>query len=540
MLKTNDSVRNESGSRLPEMTAILRKYKIMQGINPEKLRQILEELGPTYIKLGQIMALHSDILPKSYCEELMKLNSNVPPMPFHMVEEVLEEAYGCRSQEIFSFIEEKTLGSASIAQVHRAKLKTGENVIIKVQRKGIHDTMSRDIGLLKHAARLIMPVAGVATGLKDLVDPQMVLDELWQTAQEEMDFLTEASNMEEFCRNNAGVAYAGCPKLFKEYTTSHVLVMEYIDGLSIDDVDGLKENGYDLDEVGRKFINHFIKQVMDDGFFHADPHPGNVKIHDGKIIWIDMGMMGRLSEKDRKIMGEGVRSVARHDVQGIVNAVLGFGSYRGTPDREQLYHDVRQFLDDYDTVSMGGVNLPEILGELMEIMKKNHISMPHGMTMLARGLAHMEGVLSVISPELNMVDIAISRFMEDYLQQIDWKKELEKNGKKLYRAVSKGADIPSLTADVLNDFVKGRTEVNLNLKASLEFRMLIDRAVRNTVIGLCVAALLISSSVICMTDMNPKILHIPVLGFVGYVVALLIAVFFTLRYFARKLKYKKL
>ena len=178
------------GERLREITAVLKKHAITRGVSPEKLRLILEDLGPTYIKLGQIMSLRSDILPKRYCDELMKLCSDVPPMPFSQVIEVLEESMGCPWQEEFQNIEQKPLGAASIAQVHRATLKTGEEVVIKVQRKGIYETMARDIGLMHKAVRLMPPVS-----IKGMVDLNMVLSELWTVTQEEMNFLTEASNI---------------------------------------------------------------------------------------------------------------------------------------------------------------------------------------------------------------------------------------------------------------------------------------------------------------------------------------------------------
>ena len=181
------------GERLREITAVLKKHAITRGVSPEKLRLILEDLGPTYIKLGQIMSLRSDILPKRYCDELMKLCSDVPPMPFSQVIEVLEESMGCPWQEEFQHIEQKPLGAASIAQVHRATLKTGEEVVIKVQRKGIYETMARDIGLMHKAVRLMPPVS-----IKGMVDLNMVLSELWTVTQEEMNFLTEAANMAEF------------------------------------------------------------------------------------------------------------------------------------------------------------------------------------------------------------------------------------------------------------------------------------------------------------------------------------------------------
>ncbi|WP_417031866.1 ABC1 kinase family protein, partial [Blautia sp.] len=267
------------GERLREITAVLKKHAITRGVSPEKLRLILEDLGPTYIKLGQIMSLRSDILPKRYCDELMKLCSEVPPMPFSQVIEVLEESMGCPWQAEFQYIEQKPLGAASIAQVHRATLKTGEEVVIKVQRKGIYETMARDIGLMHKAVRLMPPVS-----IKGMVDLNMVLSELWTVTQEEMNFLTEAANMAEFAKKNKDVAFVKVPILYREYISPHILVMEYIDGFAVNDKAALLANGYDLNEVGTKYVDNFIKQVMEDGFFHADPHPGNVRIQDGKIV----------------------------------------------------------------------------------------------------------------------------------------------------------------------------------------------------------------------------------------------------------------
>ena len=301
--------KNGYGDRLKEITAVLKKHSITRGISPEKLRLILEDLGPTYIKLGQLMSLRSDILPKRYCDELMKLCSEVPPMPFSEVIEVLEESMGCPWQAEFQKIQEKPLGSASIAQVHRATLKTGEEVVIKVQRKGIYETMARDIGLMHKAVRLMPPVS-----IKGAVDLNMVLSELWTVTQEEMNFLTEAANISEFAKKNKGVAFVKVPILYREYTTTHVLVMEYIDGIAINDKEKILQNGYDLNEIGSKFVDNFIRQVIEDGFFHADPHPGNVRIQGGKIVWIDMGMMGRLTERDRQLIGQAVEGVAFKDI----------------------------------------------------------------------------------------------------------------------------------------------------------------------------------------------------------------------------------
>lgn len=369
----------EYRTRLKEITSVLHKYGITRGITPQKLRMILEDLGPTYIKIGQIMSLHSDILPKRYCDELMCLRSEVTPMKFPEVKEVIEQAYGCPWNEIFAFISDTPLGSASIAQVHRAELLSGEQVVIKVQRTGIYEIMARDIGLLRKAVKLMPPIS-----LKGMADFDQVLDELWNVTREEMNFLTEASNMEEFARRNADVVYVRTPKLYQEYTTMHVLVMEYIEGPAIDDKEKLLAGGYDLEEIGIKLIDNYIKQVMEDGFFHADPHPGNVKIQDGKIVWIDMGMMGRLTERDKELIGKAIRGIAENDIGMIQEAVMALGEFKEKPDQSVLYEDISELMSKYGSLDMGEIDVAEVMMDLMEVMKENKIRMPHGLTIFGK------------------------------------------------------------------------------------------------------------------------------------------------------------
>ena len=513
-------------SRLKEMTAVLKKYKITHGLTPEKFRLILQELGPTYIKLGQIMSLHSDILPKEYCEELMKLCSDVEPMPFEQVEAVIDASFGYSWKDVFASIDKKPLGAASIAQVHRATLKTGEQVVVKVQRKGIHEVMSKDMALLHKAVKLVPPIS-----IKGIVDFDMVLDEMWAVAQEEMNFLLEASNIEEFAGNNRDVAFVATPKLYRKYTTSHVLVMEYIKGFNIDDKEGLLKDGYDLEEIGSKLIDNYIRQVIEDGFFHADPHPGNVKIRDGKIVWIDMGMMGRLSDRDRELISDAIQGIAINDIGMIQDAVLALGEFRGKPDQSKLYEDISSLMIKYGKLDMGNIDVAEAMQDLMEVMKTNRISMPHGLTMLARGLTQMEGVLAEICPQINMVEIASARIKGDFLRNFNWKKELKSGGKNLYRAIHKTIEIPSLAADALQGYMKGQTRVNLDLHVSKDLAELLRRLVRNIVMGLWVMALLISSSIICTTNTKPKLWGIPAIGAIGYLMAFVIVMYVFIKHF---------
>ena len=522
----SDKAKIDNRARLREITAVLRKHHISRGVTPEKLRVILEELGPTYVKLGQIMSLHSDVLPQRYCDELMKLTSEVTPMPFSEVEEVINRSYREDWRNIFASIEHNTLGSASIAQVHKARLLDGRDVIVKVERKGIYDTMARDIGLLKRAVGILPPIGG----LKNVVDLEMVLDELWSTAQEEMDFLKEAANMEEFARNNQGINYIRCPKLYHEYTTSRVLVMEYIGGCPVDDKNKLLAEGYDLGEIGRKLVNNYIKQVMEDGFFHADPHPGNVKVMDGKIVWIDMGMMGRLTYRDRNLMATAVRAIAVGDIAVLESTILELGDVQGKIDSGKLYGELRDLMDRYGNASMGSIDAVEFFKDVMEIMKGNEIRLPHGMTMLVRGLTQMQGVLLNISPDINMAEIAAGRLREEMLQNFDWKKEAGKTGRRIYKAAGRTLDIPPLVKIALEEYLKGQARINMELDSTRKFSQLMRRLVRNLVMGLWVMALLISSSIICTTDMQPRLLGIPALGFFGYMLAFVICLYVFIRH----------
>lgn len=519
----------EYRTRLKEITSVLHKYGITRGITPQKLRMILEDLGPTYIKIGQIMSLHSDILPKRYCDELMCLRSEVTPMEFPEVKEVIEQAYGCPWNEIFASISATPLGSASIAQVHRAELLSGEQVVIKVQRTGIYEIMARDIGLLRKAVKLMPPIS-----LKGMADFDQVLDELWNVTREEMNFLTEASNMEEFARRNADVVYVRTPKLYQEYTTMHVLVMEYIEGPAIDDKEKLLSDGYDLEEIGIKLIDNYIKQVMEDGFFHADPHPGNVKVQDGKIVWIDMGMMGRLTERDKELIGKAIRGIAENDIGMIQEAVMALGEFKEKPDQSVLYEDISELMSKYGSLDMGEIDVAEVMMDLMEVMKENKIRMPHGLTMLARGLTNMEGVLADIAPQINMIEIASRHIAESMWKDLDWKKELKHAGKNLYRSMHKAVEVPGLAADALHGLMKGQTRVNLDLHASNDLAQLLRRLVRNVVMGLWVMALLISSSIICTTNMSPKICGIPAIGAIGYLFAFAIVMYVLIKHIFSK------
>ena len=454
------SEKDTNGTRLREIISVIHKHQIARGVTPEKLRLILEDLGPTYIKLGQIMSMRSDIFPKKICDEFMRLRSEVTPMPFSEVQEVIEHAYGTALNEVFADFEETPIGSASIAQVHKAKLKTGETVVVKVQRQGIYETMSRDIAFLHRAVKLMPPI-----NMAGLVDMNQVLD-----------------------------------------------------------------------EIGTKMADNYVKQIMEDGFFHADPHPGNLRIRGGKIVWIDMGMMGRFSQRDQALLTKVIKGVATHDVSLIVEAVLSLGEFHDKPNQKLLYSDIGDWLAKYGSANFGGLNMGTLMQDLIDIMKENRVSMPHSLTMLVRGLTTIEGVIAEIAPDINVVQVASVRMSGNKLSDFDLKKELRMSGKEIWQALQKGIKIPSYISDLLRSYMQGQTSINLDLHATDDLTVMLNALVRRLVMGFLIMALLISSSIICTTDMKPKLLGIPALGAIGYFLAILFTASVFISHFRSKKK----
>lgn len=294
-------------TRFIEIISILKNSALIRDFTPQKLCETIIKLGPTFIKIGQIMSNRYDLLPKEYCDALANLRANVTPMDFKEVNQILKEEFG-NPNEIFQNISKNCIGSASIAQVHKAKLKSGEDVVIKVQRRNIYEIMSTDVKLFKRAIRLLH-----LNLLIKIVDLNSVLDEMYNVAKEEMDFEIEAKNLEEFRQNNCDIVYIGVPKVYKSLVTKKVLVMEYVEGINVTDKQELLNSGYDLEEIGLKLANNYIKQALDDGFFHADPHPDNMCIREGKIMFLDLGMMGRLSSRNKQLLKNAMNAIVAND-----------------------------------------------------------------------------------------------------------------------------------------------------------------------------------------------------------------------------------
>lgn len=509
---------SSDSKRIKEILGILKKHRVVSGIAPEELPLLLEDLGPTFVKMGQIMSMQPDILSIEYCDELAKLRNSVAPMSYDEVKGILEGEYGTQLHEIFSEFEVDPLGAASMAQVHCAKLVDGTEVVVKIQRLGIYDTMSKDVLLLKRAARILK----YAPTIGNAIDFGMIIDEMWDAAKEEMDFTVEAANAKEFYENNKDVAFITCPKIVGSYSTTRVLVMEYIHGYPINHTDDLVENGYDVEEIGMKLAYNYVKQVIEDGFFHADPHSGNIIIREGKIVWIDLGMMGRLSPRDKKIFFDAILAIVEKDILKLKDLVISMGVTDNKVDHLKLTNDLEILLSKYSTVDFNSMDLKQMSDDFLTILKEHHISIPKGMSMLVRGMVTIQGTLRELSPQLNLLEILATYVSNDYGKFFDLKKELKNVAKSTYFSFKKSLDIPAQVSDTLKMLSRGIIKVNLDLNMTNEMDSKLERMINKLVVALITSSILIGSSLISTTDMQPKVLGIPALGFLGFLISFML------------------
>ncbi len=432
-----------SKERLFDIVRIIKKYDLLKNATPLNLRLAIEEAGPTFIKLGQILASRDDVIPKEYCDELSHLRNQVKPMTYDKVLEILDREYYGKTLEIFSKIDEIPIGSASIAEVHKAVLNNGDNVVIKVQRENIYELMAMDVKLLKK----IIDLLKIDKLFNSIFNFKDIIDEMFETAKEEMNFLIEASHTEEFYEKNKNILYIRSPKVYSEYTTSKSLVMEYMDGISINDFDSLEKYGYDRDEIGKKLAANYIKQALDDGYFHADPHIENLKIKDGKIVYLDFGMMGRLSSRDRDLLSKCITAIINDDVTEVAHILLAFGKARGNTDYMSLKNDIKRVLDKNKTQDISDIDIKDFMNDFLAMLSNNHISLPKDVTMLMRGIIVLEGVLRFVSPKINLTEI-LGTHIKPY------KIDEDKVKKFLQKGVSSGTDLVYLPNEMLS-FLKG-------------------------------------------------------------------------------------
>jgi ubiquinone biosynthesis protein len=514
-------------SRAAVIMGIFAKHNFYaNGFTPYELRTTLEDLGPTYVKIGQIMSSRTDMLPKAYCLELEKLRSNVKPLPAETARAVIEQETGKTIDEIYSEFRDEPLGSASIGQAHYGVLKDGTRVVTKVQRPGIADMMKEDFVLLKKLAGMLNKSAEDDEDAETL-DLTGILEELEKVTWEELDFRVEADHTRTFrekCIEDETVV--SCPKIIDALSTERILTMTYVDGYSISHMDRLEQDGYDRLALGKVLANNYLHQVMDIGFFHGDPHQGNIMISNGVPYWIDFGMVGHLSEANITSIQNLLFALVQEDIEALTNAALALGTVKGKLNKTRLMDDLESLSSRYmSATSLKDIDAGKLMTELTDLLNDHHIVVSPVYTMMVRSLVTMEGVLEVLCPELDLFGFLQEKLLARAKENIDIKEQLASTMESVAATAVRTVKLPGLAADVLRNLVKGRTKITVEAAGYEEpFRVLID-VIINVVLAIFACVLYSGSCSLCSTKMAPMVDDIPLFALIGFAVSIALGIY---------------
>ncbi|MCY3049938.1 ABC1 kinase family protein [Aerococcus urinae] len=479
----------------------------------KNLRQAFEALGPSFIKIGQILSTRNDLLSEPYILELQKLQHSAPPFPYQEAEQIIREELGENPEQCFAAFDKKALATGSIAQIHRAQLQSGQEVVVKIQRPQIKEQLISDIDLFIH---VINKIPTIFTNI--ISDPVAILQEIRQQSLLEMDFLNEANNMRRFQNNHEKRSLICVPTYYEELTTHKVLVMDYIEGDSIGNVTKLKELGYDLNNIAEKLVYSFLCQVFEDGFYHADPHPGNILISQEKIYFIDLGMMGSLSSSDQKLLINLLEALAFKDIDELVRLLQIICKGPRITDQYSLYKDVQWLFDRYLTTGLEAIDIGEIFQEVMKTALKYKLTFPTKFVQLSKTVIILEGICESLNPEFDFMSIFMDfTFHHSLLEQSRLlnKDHLLRESTRLLRS---GISLPQQANQALSEFIKGRTTINISMREIKKLTKELNQIINRIVTALILSAIIISSGFIVSQNNSHYAGNIALLFFVMGVV----------------------
>jgi ubiquinone biosynthesis protein len=475
-------------------------------------RLALEELGPTFVKLGQLLSTRPDLLPPRYINELSKLQDTVPPVSWASIHLLLQEEYGEAPENLFYHIDHEPIAAASLAQVHAAILQDGERVVIKAQRPNITKIITRDLDVLSDIAeRLQVTLFGKTYDLAG------VADEFAFTLWNELDYRREGNNADRFRRNFAKEPTLYIPKIYWDLSTPRVLVMERISGIKIDEVDLIKEAGYDPHQLALNAAHIIIKEILDDGFFHADPHPGNLIVMPNNVIGaMDFGMVGYLNDNDRLNLIRLYTATVEIDVDSFIELIIQMGGADAEVDRIRLARDVERILNQYAGTPLKDVRVNDLMDVVQSIMFRYHLRLPSNYWLLAKTLVLMEGVGLRLDPSFDVFEVS-----KQYARDLTWKLLLP-NRKMLQGMLRRSKDwsdlltrFPRTTSRLLSKAESGDL-FQLTIKDLNRILSEFDRLVTRLAISLMLSAIIIGMAMLTPLFSNGSLVQwLILLGFVS-------------------------
>jgi ubiquinone biosynthesis protein len=488
---------------------------------PERLRSVFEELGPSFIKLGQVLACRPDMLPIAYAQELCKLTDSVSPFPFEQAKDIIERDLGAPLDTLFAEFDPTPVAAASIAQVHRAVLPDGAEVMVKIQRPNIERIIARDISILRGLAELIEAhVPEMAP-----YNVQGIVEEFARTISREMDFFMEASNAVQLRKNFETSKDLYIPKIFPQVSSKRVLVMEKIEGVRIDDFDALDRASFDHHHLAQKGAAAFFQMVFQDGFFHADPHPGNMFVlQDGRLALVDFGIMGRVTEENMEHFARSFVALVNHDYDSLVQQYMSLGFVaEEIVDLErfqrELKEDFRELLEPYYGMTVKQIDFGAYVDRVTQILLRHRLRLPQNLYLIDKALITLEGILKQLDPEFDYLEAA-QPYVADLIRR-------RRSPLEAYRLIRKNAgefsdmlsSLPRQVRNVVRKVLRNDIRVNIHHEELGHFIRDLDKSSNRLAFSVITAAIIVASSIIIHSGLGRTIFGLPVFGLIGYVIA---------------------
>ena len=482
----------------------------------QRLRMALEELGPTFIKVGQILSTRSFLLPPSIIDELSKLQDEVKPVLFEQVKVLVEKELDGSLDALFDSFDEIPIASASIAQAHRATLLSGEQVVVKVQRPGIARLIATDMDILHNLATLVERYIEES----HRYDPVNLVEELSRSMKREIDFSNEARSIEQFGANFRNKRNVKVPQVYWEYCTSKIVTLEYIDGIKVSDFEKLRAAGVDFKRIAHIGTQFILKQIFEDGFFHADPHPGNLFLtRDEKIAPIDFGIMGRLDDWLSDEFSDLMIGIWRRDIELIIRVFVNLGAIDIEADPTSLRFELSEFLNRYYGLPLKKLDMKQIMREGMEIFSRHQMRLPSNLLLLGKTLGTYEDLGRKLDPDYNFL-----KEVRPYIKKLFYRRlNPEKIGYESSKSLRDFYDLlkmmPHELELILRRMRRGRMAIELQHRGLDKLRNDMDRSFNRLSFSLIIASLILASSLVMIFNKGPMLFGFPVLGVLGFVFA---------------------
>jgi ubiquinone biosynthesis protein len=482
----------------------------------EQIRSVLEELGPTFIKLGQLLSTRPFLIPPDFLKELEKLQDKVTPLPFDDIRPVIEKELNGKLEEIFQEFEKEPIAAASIAQAYRAKTKEGDDVVVKVQKPRIRRVVETDMAILADLADLLERHVPESAQY----DPEGIVEELSRTMSSELDFTTEARNIEQFSRNFEGDASIYVMKVFWNYTTDRILTVEYISGVKVSSLDILREKGLQPAVIAKKGARIILKQIFVDGFFHADPHPGNILVLPDNIIsMVDFGMVGRIDDELRDHISDLLTAGMQRDVDEILRVFNRLGITDDTGESPMLRRDIYDFLNRYYGVPLYKINVKSVMDDLFSMLQRHDLRIRADLMLLVKALGTYEEVGRTLDPEIDIIAEA-KPFVRSLLIQKYSPGRQSRLFFKLIRDFNNLLRIfPRELEYLLKKIRKGQLTIEFEHRGLDRLVLELEKASNRLAFSLIIAALILSSSFVIRLEVKPMISGYSVMGIVGLLFA---------------------